>query len=83
MRGENVWGLVRGAGGVVRALGWRRPLLQPGVPEETSRDICKNNKEVGEKGCFGKKDARGMQMILRDVAAAAAAAAAASPVQCR
>ena len=39
MRGENVWGLVRGAGGVVRALGWRRPLLLPGVLEETSRDM--------------------------------------------
>ena len=38
MRGEKDWGLVRGAGGVVRALGWRRPLL-PGVLEETSRDI--------------------------------------------
>ncbi len=43
MSGENDWGLVSGAGGVVRALGWRRPLLLPGVLVETSRDILQEH----------------------------------------
>ncbi len=88
MRGEKVCGLVRGAGGVVRALGWRRPLLLPGVLEETSRDICKSNTESGENVLFRRKDALVVQTMRRDLlvmaeavtAAAAAAAAAASSI---